>query len=120
LLDEASSALQEARHTAKRAADRFFWAAEMLRLEGELRLCASCTDNRDAEENFWKAITMARDQHAKSLELRSSTSLARLWRNQGKRDEARDLLAPVYGWFTEGFDTHDLKEAKVLLDALAS
>ena len=63
---------------------------------------------------------MARDQHAKSLELRSSTSLARLWRNQGKRDEARDLLAPVYGWFTEGFDTHDLKEAKVLLDALAS
>jgi len=63
---------------------------------------------------------MARDQHAKSLELRSSTSLARLWRDQGKRNEARDFLAPVYTWFTEGFDTRDLKEAKALLDALAS
>ena len=63
---------------------------------------------------------MARDQHAKSLELRSCTSLARLWRDQGKRNEARDFLAPVYTWFTEGFDTRDLKEAKALLGTLAS
>ena len=63
---------------------------------------------------------MARDQHAKSLELRSSTSLARLWRDQGKRNEARDFLAPVYAWFTDGFDTHDLKEAKALLEGLGT
>ena len=63
---------------------------------------------------------MARDQQAKSWELRSAMSMARLWRDQGKREEARDLLAPVYGWFTEGFDTLDLKEAKVLLEELAA
>ena len=65
------------------------------------------------------AIKTAREQSARSLELRAATSLARLWRDQGKRDEARDLLAPVYGWFTEGFDTRDLKEAKALLDEVA-
>jgi predicted ATPase len=64
--------------------------------------------------------TDARQKHAKSLELRAATSMARLWRDQGKRDAARDLLAPVYGWFTEGFDTLDLKEAKALLDELAA
>ena len=63
---------------------------------------------------------MARQQEAKFWELRASVHLARLWRDQGKRDEARDLLAPVYGWFTEGFDTRDLKEAKTLLDELAA
>ena len=63
---------------------------------------------------------MAREQGAKSLELRAATSLARLWRNQGKHTEARDLLAPIYGWFTEGFDTRDLKEAKALLEELAA
>jgi predicted ATPase len=62
---------------------------------------------------------VGRKQQAKSLEPRAATSMARLWRHQGKRDEARDLLAPVYGWFTEGFDTLDLKEAKVLFDELA-
>jgi predicted ATPase len=65
------------------------------------------------------AIKTAREQSARSLELRAATSLARLWRDQGKRDEARHLLAPVYGWFTEGFDTRDLKEAKALLDEVA-
>jgi predicted ATPase len=69
---------------------------------------------------FGGALAISRGQGAKSLELRTSTSLARLWRDQGKRTEAHDLLAPIYGWFTEGFDTADLKEARVLLDELAS
>ena len=72
-----------------------------------------------AEAYFERALTVARQQQAKSWELRATMSMARLWRDQGKRDEARDLLAPVYGWFTEGFDTLDLKEAKALLDELA-
>jgi predicted ATPase len=69
---------------------------------------------------FDKALAAARQQQAKSWELRAAMSMARLWRDQGKRDEARELLAPVYGWFTEGFDTRDLKEAKALLDELAA
>ena len=69
---------------------------------------------------FERAIAIAREQQAKSWELRAAMSMVRLWRDQGKRDEARDLLAPVYGWFTEGFDTIDLKEARALLDALGS
>jgi predicted ATPase len=73
-----------------------------------------------AEEYLERALTLARRQQAKSWELRASMSLARLWRSQGKVREARELLAPVYGWFTEGFDTRDLKEAKVLLQELAS
>ena len=67
---------------------------------------------------FESALAVARKQQAKSWELRAAMSMARLWRDQGKRDKARDLLAPVYGWFTEGFDTLDLKEAKALLDEL--
>ncbi len=70
------------------------------------------------EAYFKHALAVARAQQAKSWELRAATSMARLWRNQGKRDVARDLLAPVYGWFTEGFDTINLKEAKALLDEL--
>jgi predicted ATPase len=70
------------------------------------------------ETYFEHALGIARAQQAKSWELRASMSMARLWRDQGKRDAARDLLAPVYGWFTEGFDTLDLKEAKALLDEL--
>jgi predicted ATPase len=73
-----------------------------------------------AEAHFERALAVARSQQAKSWELRAATSLARLWRDQGKWDAARDLLAPVFGWFTEGFDTLDLKEAKALLDALAA
>jgi predicted ATPase len=71
-----------------------------------------------AEAHFERAITIAREQKAKSWELRAAASLARLSRDQGKRQQARDLLAPIYGWFTEGFDTLDLKEAKALLDEL--
>jgi len=68
---------------------------------------------------FERALVVAHAQRAKSWELRAAMSLARLWRDQGKRDEARDLLAPIYGWFTEGFETMDLKDAKALLDELA-
>ena len=71
-----------------------------------------------AEAYFELALAVARRSRAKSWELRAAMSMARLWRDQGKRDEARELLAPVYGWFTEGFDTRDLKEAKALLDTL--
>jgi predicted ATPase len=74
----------------------------------------------EAEAYFEQALTVARQQQAKSWELRAAMSMARLWRDQGKRDAARDLLAPVYGWFTEGFDTLDLKEAKALLDELSA
>ncbi len=72
-----------------------------------------------AEACYANALKVARSQSAKSWELRAATRLARLWHSQGKTTEARDLLAPVYGWFTEGFDTADLKEAKALLDELA-
>jgi predicted ATPase len=77
-------------------------------------------DAAKAEAYFEHALSVARQQQAKSWELRAATSLARLWRDQGKREEARELLAPVYGWFTEGHDTRDLKEAKALLEQLAS
>ena len=72
-----------------------------------------------AEAYFDRALAVARKQQAKSWELRAAMSMARLWRDQGKRQRAHDLLAPIYGWFTEGFDTLDLKEAKALLDCLA-
>jgi len=71
-----------------------------------------------AEACFERALAVARKQQAKSWELRAAMSMARIWRDQGRRDEARDLLTPVYNWFTEGFDTRDLKEAKFLLDEL--
>ena len=76
-------------------------------------------DTAKAEAYFERALTIARAQQAKSWELRAAMSLARLWRDQGKVQQARELLAPVYGWFTEGYDTRDLKEAKALLDELA-
>jgi predicted ATPase len=95
------------------------WAeAEMHRLRGTLLL--SMHDQAAAEDSFHKALAVAQRQDAKFWELRAAMSMARLWRDQGKRDEARDLLAPVYGWFTEGFDTLDLKEAKALLDELVA
>jgi predicted ATPase len=94
-----------------------YYEAEMHRVRGELFL--SMRDDGAAEASFRKAISIAQHQSAKTWELRAAMSMARLWRDQGKRHEARDLLAPVYGWFTEGFDTLDLKEAKALLDELA-
>ena len=101
-------------HTAER------WCQPgILQLKGEI-LMASTTDHwADAENCFREALEMARRQEAKSAELRAATSLARLWGEQGRREEARDLLAPIYGWFTEGFDTADLNDAKALLAELA-
>jgi predicted ATPase len=96
-----------------------YWGAELLRLRGEMQRSGPDRDEAPAERSYREAIGVAQRQQAKSLELRAATSLARLWRDQGKRDEARNLLAPVYGWFTEGFETLDLKEAKALLEALA-
>ena len=92
--------------------------AEVNRIAGEITLMSPEPDAAKAEAYFERALAVARQQQAKSWELRAATSMARLWRDQGKRQEARDLLAPVYGWFTEGFDTRDLKEAKALLDEL--
>jgi predicted ATPase len=94
--------------------------ADTHRTAGEIALMTSEPDAAKAQAHFERALEIARAQQARSWELRAATSLARLWRDQDKRDAARDLIAPVYGWFTEGFDTLDLKEAKGLLDALAS
>jgi predicted ATPase len=92
--------------------------AEIYRIGGEIELMSPEPDAAKAGAYFERALAVAREQQAKSWELRAAMSMARLLRGQGKRDAARDLLAPVYGWFTEGFDTLDLKEAKALLDEL--
>ena len=92
--------------------------AEIYRLRGSVLL--SMQKIGEAEESYQRAILVGRSQHSRFWEIRAATNLGRLWRDQGKRKEARELLAPVYGWFTEGFDTRDLKEAKSLLDELAA
>jgi predicted ATPase len=92
--------------------------AEAHRLKGELLLRQPAPDAAQVEACFQQALAIARSQQAKSWELRAATSLARLWQHQGKRDEAHELLAPVYDWFTEGFDTADLQGAKALLEEL--
>ena len=95
------------------------WAeAEIHRVAGEIALCSPVPDVARAESYFTAALEIARRQQAKSWELRAATSYARLMRDQGRAREALDLLAPIYGWFTEGFDTTDLKDAKALLDEL--
>ena len=94
--------------------------AEINRVAGEIALKSPEPDAAKAEAYFERALAVARQQQAKSWELRAAMSIARLWRDQGKPQQARELLAPVYGWFTEGFDTLDLKEAKALLDELAN
>ena len=99
------------------ATDQHFYEPELHRLKGELLLQGAGTC-ADAEACFQHAMAVAAVQQAKSLELRAAASLARLWQQQGKEDQARALLAPIYNWFTEGFDTRDLKDAKELLDAL--
>ena len=90
------------------------------RTAGDIALLAPEPEVNKAEIHFSRALAVARQQQAKSWELRAAISMARLWRDQAKRDEARELLAPVYAWFTEGFDTLDLKEAKALLDELTA
>jgi predicted ATPase len=93
--------------------------AEIHRTAGEIELMSPQTDAAKAEAHFERALSVARQQQAKSWELRATMSMARLWRDQGKPQQARELVAPIYGWFTEGFNTADLKEAKALLDMLA-
>jgi predicted ATPase len=118
-LNEAWRCVGEAMRTIETTKERWF-EAEINRIGGEIALKPPEPDRAKAEAHFDRALKIARQQQAKSLELRAAMSMARLWRDQGKRHEARELLAPVYGWFTEGFDTRDLKEAKGLLDELSS
>jgi predicted ATPase len=118
-IDDAWRCIGEAMTTVETTKERWF-EAEVLRLAGETALMGSQPDAARAEEYFDRALIVARQQQAKSWELRAAMSLARLWRDRGKVQQARELLAPVCGWFTEGFDTRDLKEAKVLLEELVS
>jgi predicted ATPase len=115
-IDEASTLLDEALQISDRTGERWF-AAELNRHKGQLLLRQGYSGA--AEELYRKALAIAREQEAKLWELRAAVSLARLRRDQGRRAEARDLLASVYGWFTEGFGTPDLKKAKTQLDELA-
>ena len=109
--DDAWRCIDEAMATINTTNERWF-EAEANRIAGEIALKSPEPDAAKAEAYFERALSVARQQQAKSWELRAAMSMARLWRDQGKRDEARELLASVYGWFTEGFDTLDLKEAK--------
>jgi predicted ATPase len=118
-LDEAWRYIGEAMSTIETTKESWF-EAEVYRIAGEIARKSPEPDTVKAEAYFERALAVARAQQAKSWELRAAMSMARLWRDQGKRQKARELLAPVYGWFTEGFDTLDLKEAKVLLDELSS
>ncbi len=99
-----------------RGGDYGHWIPELYLLQGNLLIIES--HSVEGEEQLNKAFEIACDQHAKTFQLRAATSLARLWRDQGKGERARDLLAPIYDWFTEGFDTVDLKDARALLDEL--
>jgi predicted ATPase len=110
--------LDEALTQMEKTGERFY-AAELYRLQGELLWHLATPDSPQPEACFHQALAIARRQQAKSWELRAATSLARLWQQQGQRAEAYELLAPVYDWFTEGFDTADFQEAKALLQELS-
>jgi predicted ATPase len=115
--EDGLQALAEAHVLVEQREERW-WEAEVCRLRGVLLLRQPGTPQAEAETWLQRALDIARRQEAKSLELRAATSLARLWQQQGKRAEARDLLGPIYAWFTEGFDTRDLREAQALLEEL--
>ena len=117
-VEEGLRLLAQAR-TALETSERGDLLAETYRLQGEWLLRQALPDAAQAEACFHQALAVARRQQASSWELRTAVSLSRLWQQQGKNQEAHDLLAPVYGWFMEGFDTADLQEAKALLEALA-
>jgi predicted ATPase len=117
--DDAWRCTGEAISTIEATKERWF-EAETYRIAGEIAARSPEPDAANAEGYLQRALAVARQQQAKSWELRAAMSLARLWRSQDKMQQARELLAPVYGWFTEGFDTRDLKEAKALLEELAS
>jgi predicted ATPase len=114
---EAKRCIDEATMAVKNSKERWL-EAEVHRIAGETALLSR--DPEAAKTYFERALVVARQQQAKSWELRAAMSLARLWRDQGKVQQARELLSPVYGWFTEGFDTRDLKEAKELLEQLSA
>jgi predicted ATPase len=116
--EEGLTLLSEALAIVDKTGERN-WEAELHRRKGELLLMQQGQNVGEVEECFRQALNIARRQQAKSLELRAAMSLSRLWQHQGKQEEARQVLANIYGWFTEGFDTADLKEAKFLLDELA-
>ena len=117
--DDARHCIDDAIDKVERSKEK--WCeAEVNRVAGEVALRSPAPDTEKAEKYFDRALAVAGRQQAKSWELRAAMSMARLWRDQGKRDEARDFLAPVYGWFTEGFDTVDLKEATALLEELSA
>ena len=117
--DDGLAAVAEALRLADVNGSRL-WDAELHRLEGELLLARDPAAGPEAERAFRQAIELARQHHTKSWELRAATSLSRLWQRQGKRPEAAQQLAEIYSWFTEGFDTVDLREARVLLDELGA
>jgi predicted ATPase len=114
-IEEGLTVLAEALDLVNKNGERFY-EAELHRLKGELLLALSPENHKDVEACFRQAIDIARRQGAKSLELRALTSLSRLWEKRGKKEEARNMLTEIYGWFTEGFDTADLNEAKALLE----
>ena len=116
--EESLQALAEA-YTLVEQQELHYWEAEVCRLRGVLLLRQTGTPPAEAEAWLQRALDVARRQEAKALELRAAMSLSRLWQQQGKPAAARALLAPIYGWFTEGFDTADLQEAKTLLEELA-
>jgi predicted ATPase len=117
-LEAGQNAIADAFAFAHESGERW-WEAELHRLKGELLLARSTENRAEAEACFHLALEVAQGQSAKAFELRAAASLARQWADHGRRREAHDLLAPVYRWFTEGFDTADLKDAKALLDQLA-
>ena len=117
--EDAQRCIDEALVAIETTKEKWF-EADINRLVGEIALKSPELSAATAEAYFKRALAIARQQQAKSWELRAAMSMARLWRDQGKRDEARELVFPVYGWFTEGFETRDLKEAKALLDELGA
>jgi predicted ATPase len=117
--DEAWRCIGEAIAAMARTKETW-WEAEVHRIAGEIERDSLEPDVAKAQTYFDHALAVARQQQAKSWELRACMSIARLWRDRGKVQQARELLAPVYGWFTEGFDTRDLRDAKALLDELAA
>ena len=117
-LGEGLEALEEALQWVQRNDERLY-EAEVYRIKGELLLRHDAPDTAAAGQCFERALKVARQQQAKSWELRAAMSLSRLWQQEGRRDDARELLMPVYGWFTEGFDTADLQDARMLADRLS-
>jgi predicted ATPase len=117
-IEKAIHLMDMALDRAQKTGERWY-ETELHRIKGELLLSQSFTAEEQAEACFQNALEVARGQSAKSLELRASMSLSRLWQRQGRQEDARKLLAEIYGWFTEGFDTADLKAAKALLEELS-